>query len=371
MKYHWIFIILILIFKFSLGLSLLSVYHEYDLIKVTGNIDNIYQIDTKCIMVVGRFWIDSRSPCVYYKGTHIMLVGRVRTGVIDRILGRLWLTSAKLSVSEDVPKSKYPMSYFGGVISRITEYSANKYRKFVPEPESSLVAGIVLGYKNDIGQKFYEQMVKSGTIHIAVASGYNIMLVGGTVLSICFWFMKRKYASIVATIAMLFYALMAGGEPPVVRAVIMASAVFLAAAIGRRTISWWILIVTGWLMVLVEPLLLVNVSFQLSMAASIGLMALEPAIGNYLRKRSEKISEVLGGSGLLTSVSTMITTAPIIWWHFGRMSWIGILSNILILPLVPVLMIFGAGMQVLPRVFSWPTYVIAHWMVAVIGFFGS
>ena len=370
MRSHWIFIFSILIFRFSLGLVSLANFHEYDHIRVTGNINNIYQNDSECIMVVGRFWIDSRSPCTYHLGTKIQVVGRVRGGVIDRLLGRLWLTSAELLVMDNMTKVNSTLLDFNGVFSRIAEYSANKYRRFVPEPESSLIAGIVLGYKKDIGQKLYGQMVKSGTIHIAVASGYNIMLVGGTVLSVCFWLMKRKPASIVAILVMMFYAIEAGGEPPVVRAVIMASAVFLAAVMGRKAVSWWILIVTGWLMVLIEPLLLVNVSFQLSMAASVGLMAIEPAISNYLSKRAEKLSEILSGSGLLTSISTMIITAPIIWWHFGRMSWIGILSNILILPLVPILMIVGAGMQVLPQVFSWPTYVIAHWMVAVIGFFG-
>jgi predicted membrane metal-binding protein len=58
-----------------------------------------------------------------------------------------------------------------------------------------LVAGILLGYKKDIGHIFYEQMINSGTVHIAVASGYNIMLVGGTILSVCFWIMNRKKAT--------------------------------------------------------------------------------------------------------------------------------------------------------------------------------
>ncbi len=52
------------------------------------------------------------------------------------------------------------------------------------------------------------------------------------------------------------------------------------------------------------------------------------------------------------------------------MSLIGILSNILILPLVPILMITGAAMQVLPGVFSYPTYAVARWMIEVIRFFG-
>lgn len=370
MKKRVFLLILLLIFRFILGFIDTYKYHQFSKVRLTGNIDNLYHIDTKCIIVLGRFWIDYRSDCSFSQQDKVQILGRVNGGVIDRFLGRLWLDSAELVVLEDNSNIKPQIDVLLSVLNRIRENSVNVYRRYLSVPESSLVAGIVLGYKNDIGQEMYELMVKSGTIHIAVASGYNIMLVGGTVLSICFWLMKRKWASLVAVLAMLFYALEAGGEPPVARAVIMAGSVFAAAVIGRKALSWWILLITGWMMVIFEPWLLVNVSFQLSMAASVGLMVVEPLMKRLLSTGHEKLSEILGGSGILTSLATMATTAPIIWWQFGRMSWIGIVSNILILPLIPILMITGALMQVLPQVFSWPTYVVAHWMVGVIRFFG-
>lgn len=362
--------IVVLAIRFSLGWVESLKFKQYSRVRVTGNIDNIYQNNTECIMVVGRFWINYRNDCSFSRLAKVQVVGRVNGGVIDRFLGRLWLDSAELAVLDDgwsVNKTEPVTNRFLGAIR---ENIVVKYTRYLSEPESGLVAGIVLGYKKDIGQKMYDLMVRSGTIHIAVASGYNIMLVGGTVLSVCFWVFKRKWASMLAIMLMLFYAMEAGGEPPVIRAVIMAAVVFGAAIVGRRVISWWILLVTGWLMVLVEPLLLINVSFQLSMAASVGLMVVEPWISKILSKSHERLTEILGGSGVLTSVSTMVMTAPIIWWHFGRMSLLGVVSNILILPLVPLLMIFGAAMQVLPWVFSYPTYIIAHWMVEVIYFFG-
>lgn len=361
----------ILIFRFSLGWGELLKYSQNLRVRVTGNIGNLYQSNTECIIVVGRFWIDSRNGCSFSRLARLQIVGKVNGGVTDRLLGRLWLDSAKITVLDDGWSKVRVGSENPGLLETVREKIVGKYMKFLPEPESGLVAGIVLGYKKDIGQEMYDLMVKSGTMHIAVASGYNIMLVGGTVLAICFWFIKRQWASWVAMVAMLFYAAEAGGEPPVIRAVIMAGVVFLAAVVGRRTRGWWILLVTGWLMVLIEPLLLINVSFQLSMAASVGLLVVEPVIASLLRGGHEKLAEILGGSGLLTSISTVVITAPIIWWHFGRMSWIGVLSNILILPLVPLLMITGALMQILPWVFSYPTYVIAHWMVEMIRFFGS
>jgi len=364
-------LITVLFFRFILGWIESGQYKQNSLIRVTGKIDNVYQKNTECIIVVGRFWINSRNGCIFSRLSQVQVVGRVYGGVIDRFLGRLWLTNGEIFVLTDSLEADFSEAIFLRSVNTFREKIMDVYRRYLPEPESGLVAGIVLGYKKDIGQEMYDLMIKSGSIHIAVASGYNIMLVGGTVLSICFWFLKRRWASVVAVLAMIFYAVEAGGEPPVIRAVIMAGVVFWAAVLGRRAISWWVLLVTGWLMVLVEPLLLLNVSFQLSMAASVGLMVMEPWISKWLSFDHEKLSRVLSGSGVLTSISTMILTGPIIWWSFGRVSWIGVLSNIFILPLVPVLMITGALMQVLPWVFSYLTYFIAHWMVEVIRFFGS
>ena len=371
MKYRSIILLLFLLFRFSLGWIETSKFELNQQVRVTGNIYNIYLKDTECIISMGRFWINLRTECPFSRNSKVDVVGNISGGVIDKFMGRLWLDSAKLSVlgSKDIPVSE--VDHFSSVFEVTREKIVDIYRRSLPEPESSLVAGIILGYKKDIGRDFYDSMVKSGTIHIAVASGYNIMLVGGTVLSICFWILKRKWASVVAILVMIVYAVEAGGEPPVIRAVIMATVVFLAAVVGRKALSWWILLVTGWLMILFEPWLIDNVSFQLSMAASAGLMIVEPAINRRLGMSHERLVEILGGSGVLTSISTMVTTAPIIWWHFGRMSWIGIVSNTLILPFIPVLMITGALMQVLPEVFSWPTYAVAHWIVGVIRFFGS
>lgn len=371
MKWRWIFLVVVLFLRFSLGWVESLKYGQNLRVRVTGNIDNIYQNNTECIIVVGRFWVNYRNDCPFSRSGRVQMVGKVHGGVIDRFLGRLWLTSAELVFFPSETKQEKFSGELQRLVDGVREKIVEIYREALPEPESGLVAGIVLGYKKDIGRELYDLMVKSGTVHIAVASGYNIMLVGGTVLSVCFWVLRRKWASLVAVMAMLLYAVEAGGEPPVIRAVVMAGVVFFAAVVGRRAISWWVLLVTGWLMVIVEPLVLVSVSFQLSMAASVGLVVVEPVTRKLLSNGHEKLSEILGESGILTSVSTMITTAPIIWWHFGRMSWIGILSNILILPFVPVLMITGAFSQVLPGIFSWPTYVVAHWMVGVIRFFGS
>jgi predicted membrane metal-binding protein len=73
---------------------------------------------------------------------------------------------------------------------------------------------------------------------------------------------------------------------------------------------------------------------------------------------------------LVSTASTMLLCLPILWWNFGRISLIGLVSNVLVLPLVPPLMILGVGMLVLPDFLYLPTYALAHLLVRIIEFFG-
>jgi len=341
-------------------------------ISIKGKVINIYLNDMECIMELKGFKINSGKICAATAGDRVRVIGTLERKVIDSFGGELWLVSKQIDILERTQVSKDSRTKKRELVDNFREDMVNIYKKFVPEPEAGLVAGIVLGYKKDIGQELYEQMIKSGSVHIAVASGYNILLVGGVIMSLSFWIMKRSGALLVAISGMIVYGLLAGGDPPVVRAIWMASFMYFGQLLGRGNISSWILLLTVWAMLMIDPTLIESVSFQLSVAASFGLMVVEPWLTKKLTLvGGREIPEILGKVGLTTTLSTTLVTMPILWWHFGRLTLIGILSNILILPFVPPLMLFGAGMIIFPWLFSWPAYALAHYLVLVIRFFGS
>ncbi len=349
-------------------------------VSVIGYVDIVYRNNSNCIMSIDIFLIDSGKICAAKPGDRIRVFGTLDRRLIESFEGRLWLVSKQIDRLDKTQKTENSKSKYGEGMDYFREGLVSVIKRSMPEPEAGLIAGVVLGYKKDIGQELYEKMIKSGSVHIAVASGYNILLVGGVILSLGFWILKRPQAIGVAVAAMIFYAVLAGGEPPVVRAVWMAGFMYLGQAMGRSSVAYWILLLTAWVMLMIQPSLLASASFQLSVAASFGLMVIEPWLSRWLETRAGAGAGPYKGSGLvdlvertgiMTSVATMIATMPIIWWHFGRMSLIGIVSNILILPFVPPLMILGVGMLVLPSLFSWPAYALAHWMVMVIRFFGQ
>ena len=125
-------------------------------------------------------------------------------------------------------------------------------------------------------------------------------------------------------------------------------------------------------MLLINPLMLADIGFQLSFVATAGLLYLEPWIE---RLHSRSVWDQSGlrkflANYLYPTLAASIATLPVIWWHFGRVSYISPLVNIFVLPLVPLIM----GMTVLiligGQMMSWLTYPLLAYVVWVIKLFG-
>ena len=250
--------------------------------------------------------------------------------------------------------------------------------KNLSEPEGALVLGVVLGYKSSLSREFYQSLVNSGTVHMVVASGYNIMVVAGLALSGFLFFVSRGWASVLAIGVMIFYVILTGGEISVVRAALMGSMVFVGAVLGRGAKAWWSLTLAAWLLLMVDPSIIGSISFQLSVAATFGVTVLAPYFKKHLEESGASLAGLVEKLDLTTSFSALILTWPIIWFHFGRGSLISLVSNAVILPLVPLLMAFGGLMLAsgvvwgpLATVISWPTYALAHLVVILVRLFGG
>lgn len=248
----------------------------------------------------------------------------------------------------------------------------------LPEPESALVLGVVLGYKSALTDDFYKALVDSGTLHMVVASGYNVMVVAGIALSGFLFFLRRRRATLLAIVVLLFYVLLTGGEVSIIRATVMGSIVLFAKTIGRGSKGWWSLMFALWAMIMIEPSVVESISFQLSAAATFGVIILAPHIDRRVTESNSASSGLISKVDLPTTVGALLATWPVIWFHFGRGSLISLVSNSLILPLVPILMAFGAALLAAGLIFaplavmlSWPTYAVAHLVVILVNWFGG
>ena len=282
------------------------------------------------------------------------------------------LDEANYALVDSKINDTYSSGYFQGILARIRKYCIEEYAKYLPDDETGLLAGIVLGIKDNIRYDFYQEMIRSGAVHIAVASGFNLMLLYGFVSSGMFWLFGRKTVTWLLSFILYFYAMIAGLEPPIVRAWIMIVFLMFSQLLGRKLPSWWVLLVSGFLMLVWDIRLLSSVGFQLSMASSFALIVLLPFVKNFCEEKNLKPEfDFLEKLELVTTVLASAITLPIIYWHFGRVSLWGVLSNIFVLPLVPPLMVLGLLMLFAPAVFWIPTYVLSHTLVLLIHFFAN
>lgn len=207
------------------------------------------------------------------------------------------------------------------------------------EPEASFVAGLLLGSRKGMPEDLALAFQQVGLTHIVAISGYNISLViAGTFLF--FSFLPLKWRVWVSSGAILLFVVLVGGSAAVVRAGIMGSLTLWALFTGRKSQVFFALLWSAVIMVAANPyVLLYDVGFQLSFASTLGLLLFVPMLERLCPKWEK--GKVLKEAFLLT-VAAQITTTPLMLFHFGRISWISPLANVLVAPFLAPAMMFGA-----------------------------
>ncbi|MFA5932457.1 MAG: ComEC/Rec2 family competence protein [Microgenomates group bacterium] len=205
----------------------------------------------------------------------------------------------------------------------------------LPYPQSALLSGIILGNQSSLPFYFRKQLQTTSTIHIVVVSGQNLTILAGFVMSLVSIFGRRK-TIILTLFVIVIYSLITGFGVPVVRAAIMAGLVYTGKLMGKEGTGWWILFVTGGLMLLYQPNWLLNISFQLSFLATFGVIVVAPIFSNILRKIPKLIRE-----DFAVTLSAQLMVLPIIAYNFNQISLAGLIANSLVLWSIPIVMISG------------------------------
>jgi len=230
----------------------------------------------------------------------------------------------------------------------------------LPEPQASLANGILLGFRGDIPGDINNAFAQSGTTHLLAISGQNITILVGIILGLAVWALGRRRPTyiIVALVIVWLYALLVGGQPPVIRAAIMASMFLIAEYIGRPGSAPTALVFSAAVMVGISPQMIWDTSFQLSFLSMAGLVYLTP----YFQKLAQKIHlPTPVGLSLSVSLGAIVATWPIIAYDFGRVSLAGLPATILAAPALPAIMI-TSGIAALLGLVSTNPGMVAGWV---------
>lgn len=247
----------------------------------------------------------------------------------------------------------------------------------LPREHAALLAGETVGDRAGFSKQFTEAMNRSGTTHIVALSGHNISVVIFAVMFALRYFVSRRLAFYASIIFVLTFVVMTGAEASVVRAGIMGLLILLAVETDRLYSVRNALALTAFLMVLYDPRVLVfDIGFQLSFSALIGIVYLMPLLKHSFKVKDEGF---LGWKyNALTTISAQLGVLPLLLYHFGYFSLLGILANILIIEAVPYTMGLGflagfAGFisDVLSLMAGWIVYPFLSYQIAVINFFAK
>ncbi len=246
--------------------------------------------------------------------------------------------------------------------------------KSFPFDEHSLFTGLVIGDDSKQSEQMVSAFRKSGLAHLVAVSGQNVAFVL-TALSPMLRRLRSKARLVVTLGVLVWFVVITRVEPSVIRAAVMAGVATLSISLGRPTRTLRILALTVIITIFLDPLLAWSVSYYMSVGATTGLCLM-----------SGPLSRVVPGPQWLASlvaatISAQVGVTPAVIFVFGVPAAIGILANVLAVPVASLVMLVGlplslfagaiseTAFSVLGTVVMWPVLVGVRWVwwVAALG----
>lgn len=256
----------------------------------------------------------------------------------------------------------------------LKNFFLDKINFAIPEPESLLLGGLILGERGAFDDTLRQALVDTGTIHIVALSGYNVTIVAEWITRFFSLFMAGTWAFGAGIFGIILFVIMAGAGSTAVRAGTMASLALVARATGRTYDVARALVLAGVTMMLINPFVLVfDVSFQLSFIATVAVIFFAPKVEKYFKWVPEKwkLRDVIS-----VTFAAYIFVLPFILYKMGNLSLVALPANVLILPFIPLTMMFGfftsltgAIWYALAVPFGWISYALLHYELMVVEFF--
>jgi competence protein ComEC len=267
-----------------------------------------------------------------------------------------------------------------GWIVPLRQHLENGIDAWLPEPEAALLIAITLGAHSASLGSLTPILISTGLIHIIAISGIKVAMVAGTLYELARRLHRRFLAMALALAGLLFYVLLTGATASGQRAGLMWAMVFLAAYLGRRTVTLVSLGFVAALMVALDPGLLWDTGFLMSTLGTFSIVAFAEPLTTVFRY----VPSPFGGAfplplaDLIRAVSApflvafavtlaaQVGTLPVVIAGFHVISIMGPVANMLVLPLLPIMIVLGfvlgfcSGVAVLAAPVADLSYTLTH-----------
>ncbi len=263
------------------------------------------------------------------------------------------------TLGEPVVRGRHPPSTFQLSLTRLRVSIAETVAEVLPGERGAVAAALLTGLRGGIPGDVWTNMQRAGIAHLLALSGLHVGLVAGAIFlcaryglmltpALVVRIPAKKLAALCAMAAAFGYTLLAGATIPTQRACMMTGVALLAILLDRNPFSMRLVAFAATMILLFRPEALLSVSFQMSFAAVLTLIAAyETGAGPMARRRPAVFSLSAYVIGLsVTSVIASMATAPFAIFHFQRFALFGIVANLLAVPITG-LIVMPAGLLAL------------------------
>jgi competence protein ComEC len=232
--------------------------------------------------------------------------------------------------------------FINNIVIPIRTMFIEGFRHYLPANLASLLAGLTLGEKRDISPEIAKLFTDTGTLHLMAVSGSNVAIVAGFCIWVLAW-VDRRARIVVTIVAVIFFSFLTRNEPSVVRATVMAIVGLVGFYRKRNADMMGLLGFAGLIILIWRPLWLFSVGFQLSIAATAGIIYFVPKFNSIINLGHGRLSKILyiPIMAFVTTIAAQVAVLPITAEYFQRLPLAGLIANLPMILLAGILTIGG------------------------------
>lgn len=245
-----------------------------------------------------------------------------------------------------------PRHNIAGIADRSRNYLMNVFEKYgIAGNEYSVASALMLGSREEIDKELVQAYASSGALHVLSVSGLHVGVIFMVMTYMLVFLDKVKHGNMIKTILLLtglwFYAVLTGLSPSVVRAATMFSFVIAGKAGKQNTNIYNILACSAFFLLLIDPFLIMEVGFQLSYLAVLGIVFIQPRLSRlwepFIPGAGQIVNWLITQVWLITTVSVaaQLATFALGLLYFHQFPNYFLFSNMVVIPLSTLIIYLG------------------------------
>jgi competence protein ComEC len=280
---------------------------------------------------------------------------------INGIYARIFLENS----NEVLIEEENSTGFLASLVYPLRKSIGERLDKLIGGDEAKFLKGLLIGDRGDISYEVKDAFINAGVMHILAVSGLHVGMIILIVLALLSAFrFPEQLRLIVACLILIFYVFLTGQSPSVVRATVMGVIMLCSLLIERKIDIYNSLALAAILLLFFDAKQLFHPGFQLSFAAVISIVLLYPKISsiqNILPEKTRGYNAVKFVFGLAAvSISAAIGTLPFTSYYFGKISIIGLIANLLIVPLTGIVLSLGITTTGISFISEWFASIYAE-----------